>query len=156
MIILTNTQFPHLHWKSEHTGVNQKIFTTMRKYNNSVTSVEHVSAVGGVRHPHHTQTSSSSSTIAADTSNGATNTRCCRYSCLRSSWWLMVPTETCRAVSRWNKLCKVVSCWIYIRILLRCTDSKYVEQFPNKINCVTLHLVGYIVEYYYDIRTYES
>jgi hypothetical protein len=31
----------------------------------------------------HTQTSSNSSTIAAD-SNGVTNTRCCRYSCLCS------------------------------------------------------------------------
>jgi hypothetical protein len=39
-----------------------------------------------VRHPQHTQTSSNSSTIAADSSNGVTNTRCCRYSCMRS-WW---------------------------------------------------------------------
>jgi hypothetical protein len=31
----------------------------------------------------HTQTSSNSSTIAADSSNGVTNTRCCRYSCMR-------------------------------------------------------------------------
>jgi len=38
-------------------------------------------AVGGVRHPQHTQTSSNSSTAAADSSNGVTNTRCCRYSC---------------------------------------------------------------------------
>jgi len=30
------------------------------------------------------QNSSSSSTIAARSSNGVTNTRCCRYSCLRS------------------------------------------------------------------------
>ena len=30
-----------------------------------------------------TQTGSNSSTIAADSSNGVTNTRCCRYSCLR-------------------------------------------------------------------------
>jgi hypothetical protein len=41
-------------------------------------------AVGGVRHPQHTQTSSYSSTIAADSSNGVTNARCCRYSCMRS------------------------------------------------------------------------
>jgi len=41
-------------------------------------------AVGGVRHPQHTQTGSNSSTIAAGSSNGVTNTRCCRYSCLRS------------------------------------------------------------------------
>ena len=37
-----------------------------------------------VRHPQHTQTGSTSSTIAADSSNGVTNTRCCRYSCLLS------------------------------------------------------------------------
>jgi hypothetical protein len=41
-------------------------------------------AVGGVRHPQHTQTGSNSSTIAADNSNGVTNTKCCRYSCMRS------------------------------------------------------------------------
>jgi hypothetical protein len=37
-------------------------------------------------HPQHTQTGSNSSTIAADSSNGVTSTRCCRYSCMRS-WW---------------------------------------------------------------------
>jgi len=35
-------------------------------------------------HPQHTQTGSNSSTIAADSSNGVTNTRCGRYSCMRS------------------------------------------------------------------------
>jgi len=25
---------------------------------------------------------------AAGSSNGLTNTRCCRYSCMRSSWWV--------------------------------------------------------------------
>jgi hypothetical protein len=25
---------------------------------------------------------------------------------------------------------------------------KHVQQFPDKINCVTLHLVGYILEYF--------
>jgi hypothetical protein len=53
-----------------------------------------------VRHPQHTQTSSSSSMIAADSSNGVTNTRCCRYSRMRSWWWVEVPPETCGAVSR--------------------------------------------------------
>jgi len=38
----------------------------------------------GVRHPQPSKTSSSFSTIAADSSNDVTNTRCCRYSCLRS------------------------------------------------------------------------
>jgi len=36
----------------------------------------------------------------ADNNNDVTNTRCCRYSCLRSWRWVMVPPETCRAVSR--------------------------------------------------------
>ena len=38
--------------------------------------------------------------IAAGSSNGVTNTRCCRYSCLCSWWWVVVLPETCRAVSR--------------------------------------------------------
>jgi hypothetical protein len=32
---------------------------------------------------------------------------------------------------------------------------KHVEQFPGKINCKTLHLVGYILEYSYDAQTHE-
>jgi hypothetical protein len=32
---------------------------------------------------------------------------------------------------------------------------KHVEQFPDKINCVMLHLVRYILEYSYDARTHE-
>jgi hypothetical protein len=55
-------------------------------------------AVGGVRHP--TQTGFNFSTIAADSNNGVTNTRCCRYSCMRFWWWAGIPLETCRAVSR--------------------------------------------------------
>ena len=59
-------------------------------------------AAGGVRHPQHTQTGSNSSTIATGSSNGVTNTRCCRYSCMRSWWWVEVTPETCRAVSRYK------------------------------------------------------
>jgi hypothetical protein len=59
-------------------------------------------AVVGVRHPQHTQTCSNSSTIAAGSSNGVTNTRCCRYSCMRSWWWVEVPSEIFRAVSRYK------------------------------------------------------
>jgi len=40
------------------------------------------------------------SKIAASSSNGVTNTRCCTYSCLRSWCWVVVSPETCRAVSR--------------------------------------------------------
>ena len=66
-------------------------------------------------------------TIAAGSSNGVTNTRCCRYSCLHSWWWVAVPPETCRAVSRRNKLCNVASCWLYIWIFLQCMDPLKVK-----------------------------
>ena len=56
--------------------------------------------VGDLGNPQHTQTSSNTSTIAADSNKGVTNIRCCRYSCLRSWWWVMLPPETCRVVSR--------------------------------------------------------
>jgi hypothetical protein len=58
--------------------------------------------LGGVRHSQHTRTSSKSSTIAAGSSNGVTDTGCYRYSCMRSWWWVEVPPETCRAVSRYK------------------------------------------------------
>jgi hypothetical protein len=50
--------------------------------------------------------------ISADSSNGMTNTRCCRYA--PDDGWICHP--------------------------------KHVEQFPDKINCVKLHFVGYILE----------
>jgi len=73
-------------------------------------------AVGGVRHPQHTQTSSNSSTIAADSSNG-----------------LKIPDAVDTIVCAPDD-----GCWYH---------PKHVEQFPDKINCVILHLVGYILEY---------
>jgi hypothetical protein len=47
---------------------------------------------------------------------------CCGWRCLRSWWWVVVPPETCRAVFRYNKLCNVAYCWIYIGIFLQCAD----------------------------------
>ena len=38
--------------------------------------------------------------IAAGSSNRLTNTRCCRYSCMRSWLWVEITPETCTAVSR--------------------------------------------------------
>jgi hypothetical protein len=67
-----------------------------------VTPLTAVWRTSGLRHPQHTQTGSNSSTIASDSSKGVTNTRCCRYSCMRSWWWVQVPPETCRAVSRYK------------------------------------------------------
>ena len=37
-------------------------------------------------------------------------------SCLHSWWWVMVPPETCRAVSRENKLCNVASPWMWVPV----------------------------------------
>ena len=41
-----------------------------------------------------------SSTIAASSSKGLTNTRCCGYSCMCSWWWVGDPPETCRLFYR--------------------------------------------------------
>jgi hypothetical protein len=51
-----------------------------------------------------------SAAIVAGSSIHVTNNRCCRYSCMRSWWWVEVPPETCKAVSRYNKMCNVTSC----------------------------------------------
>src|SRR5215475_7337034 len=78
-------------------------------------------AVGGVRHPQHTQTGSNSSTIAADSSNGVTNTRCCRYGCCApDDGWKYHPKHV-EQFPDINKVCNVACCWIYefIGILLR-------------------------------------
>jgi len=71
-------------------------------------------AVGGIRHPQHTQTSSNYSMIAADNNYGMTNTRGCTYSCLCSWRWVMVPPKEQFP----DKLCKVASRWIYSRIIV--------------------------------------
>jgi hypothetical protein len=72
------------------------------------------------RHPQHTQTGFNSSTIAADSSNGVTNTRCCRYSCMRFWWWWKYHPKHVEQFPDINKLCNFASCWIhkYIEILL--------------------------------------
>jgi len=76
-----------------------------------------------------------STTIAAHSSNSVTNTRCCRYSCMCLWWWVGVPPETCRSVSRYNKPCNVASCWIHIGIFSRYTDPWTLNIFPY-----TLHM----------------
>jgi len=39
-------------------------------------------------------------------------------------------------------------------IALCCTNKGIKSEYS--VHCVTLHLVGYILEYYYDARTHES
>jgi len=74
-----------------------------------------------IRHPQHTQTSSSTSTIAAGV------------------WQMQDAIDTV--------VCTPDDGWRY--------HPKHLEQFPDKINCVTLHLVGYtrILEFFYYIVT---
>jgi hypothetical protein len=94
--------------------------------------------------------------LAAGSSNGVTNTRCCRYSCVHSWWWVevllllaagssngeipdAVHTVVCTSDDGWryhpkhveqfpdtNKLCKVAYCWIYIGL--------------NEFWCVCVHI----------------
>jgi hypothetical protein len=53
-------------------------------------------------------------------SNGVTNTRCCRYNSMRSWWWVKVPPKNAEQFPDVNKLC--ASCRTYTGIYLRCTD----------------------------------
>jgi len=91
-----------------------------------------------------------SAAIAADSSNGLTNNRCCRYSCLRSWWWIIRSANNCIysiwylsdrycylplqrqvAVTVWQipddvdtVVCSPDDGWWY--------HPKYIEQFPDK------------------------
>jgi len=92
------------------------------------------------------------------------NTRCSRYSCLRSWWWVVIPLETCRAVSRLNKLCNVASCWIYIVcfvcivcfvsfcVLFVCICVLY---YCHRVATELLLYISYILEYAFDARTHK-
>jgi hypothetical protein len=73
-------------------------------------------AVGGVRHPQHTQTGFNSSTIAADISNGVTNT-VDTVVCAPDDGWKYRPKHV-EQFPDTNKLCNVASCWVYTGILL--------------------------------------
>jgi hypothetical protein len=64
---------------------------------------------------------------------------------------LLLPAATAADSSNCN--CRYSFCapddeWRY--------HPKHLEQFSDKINCVTLLLVGYILEFYYDARNHES
>jgi hypothetical protein len=90
-------------------------------------------AVGGVRHPQHSQTGSNSSTIAADSSNGVTNTRCCRYVvCAPDDGWKYHPKHV-EQFPGINKLCNVASLLdIYWNILTIHVPIKV--KSPNNIS----------------------
>jgi len=67
-------------------------------------------------------------------------------------WWLSFPFQDLRKYSNiYPTRCNVTQ-FILCGNCSTCFGwyhhPKYVEQFPDKINCVTLHLVGYILEYW--------
>jgi hypothetical protein len=49
---------------------------------------------------------------------------------------VVLPPEICRAVSRYNKLCSVASCWIYIGILLGAHYILHISRI--RVNLTTL------------------
>jgi len=81
------------------------------------------------------------------------------YNCIYSIWYLShrycylpLVAGSCNGVT--NTRCCSYSCmcsWWWVGI-----PPEHVEQFLDIIHCVTLHLVGYILEYFYDARTHES
>jgi hypothetical protein len=60
------------------------IFNKMQRYTVYLYLETALHVTGGTSNNQHTLTGPNSSTIAADSSNRLTNTRCCRYSCMRS------------------------------------------------------------------------
>jgi hypothetical protein len=65
------------HQERIHLDLQHLVFVTPLLLSAAISWNRYESAVGGV-------TGSTSTTIAADSSNGVTNTRCCRYRCMRS------------------------------------------------------------------------
>jgi hypothetical protein len=97
-------------------------------------------AVGGVRHPQHTATGSNSSTIAADRSNGVTNTRCCRYSCSApDDGWKYHPKHVEQFLDI-NKLCNFASCSIYIGIVLGAHYILHISRIRVNLSAVCFQL----------------
>jgi hypothetical protein len=72
------------HQERIHLYLQHLVFVTPLLLSAAISWNRFECSVGGVRHRQHTQTGSSSSTIAVDSSNGVTNTRCCRYRCMCS------------------------------------------------------------------------
>jgi hypothetical protein len=103
-------------------------------------------AVGGVCHPQHTHTCYNSSTIAAGSSNGVTNTRCCRYSlCAPDDGWRYHPKHV-KQFSDINKLSNVASCWIYIGTLLGAHPILHISRIRVKHWQVTGNWALYYVK----------
>jgi len=70
------------------------------------------------------------------------------YNCMYSIWYLSHPY--CYLPLSWKSW---NWCWDAVDTVVCAPDDgwkyhpKHAEQFPYKINCVTLHLVGYILKY---------
>jgi len=88
-----------------------------------------------VRHPQYTQTGSNSSTIAADSSNGVTNTIpdvVDTVVCAPDDGWKYHPKHV-EQFPDINKLCNVASCWLYIGILLGAHYILHISRIRVKV-----------------------
>jgi hypothetical protein len=105
---------------SVHRNNYSNIYPTRCKFTQYILSGNCSTCFGWYLHPSSgAQTTVSPASGISHTNSthySVTNTRCCRCSCLRCCGWVEVPPEIFRAVSRQNKLGKVASRWIYIRI----------------------------------------
>jgi len=87
--------------------------------------------------------------------------------CSTCFWWYHHPSPGAQTtLSTASGICQTVTATVWqipdaVDTVVCAPDDgwryhpKHVEQFPDKINCATLHLVGYILEYSYDARTHE-
>jgi len=74
--------------------------------------------------------------------------------CCHLPWSISIPLKQSECVFPRNSHVQMILCAMQ-HAALHTVFVKRVEQFPDKINCVTLHLVRYILEYYYNAWTHE-
>ena len=111
-----------LSWKSWNVYLQHLVFVTPLLLPAAIVEeLEGVSAASGICHTvtatcRYRGRDGSSSTIAAGSSNGVTNARCCStVVCAPDDGWRNHPKHV-EQFSNINKMCNVASCWIYIGI----------------------------------------
>jgi hypothetical protein len=100
---------------------------------------------GWLRPPTAHSNGSNSSTIAADSSNGVTNTRCCKHSwCAPDDGWKYHPKHV-EQFPDINKLSNFASCWIYeyIGILLGARPILHISRIKVKCTECLFHSDSY-------------
>jgi hypothetical protein len=76
------------------------------------------------------------------------------FPCCHLPWSISIPLNQSECIFPQNSHLQMILCAM-LHAPLHTVFAKHVEQFPDKTDCVTLHLVRYILEYYYNAWTYE-